>query len=171
LSIFRIGDKSYHFSRFPVYARSGWLIPQPDEPVPAYSSDIIRIRANDLMVQHPNKLTIRSVSSYSYNCVGMIFASRRAYIEITHINRILREDGFHQISINEITVGDIVLYKFRSQPSHVAIVTGVTGSIGHKIDVRVLSKWGLDAEFEHFMENVPRATLGEPAEFYTERVI
>jgi hypothetical protein len=98
----------------------------------------------------------------------MIFAARRAYIEIDHIYDILREDGYRRIPLDDVTVSDVVLYKHGPEPSHVGLVTALVGRIGDTLSVKVLSKWGLEGEFEHFMENVPDR-LGKPVEFYTER--
>jgi hypothetical protein len=97
----------------------------------------------------------------------MIFASRRAVIEIGHIYAILREDGYRRIQLRDVVVGDVVLYRDAIEPTHVALVTAVD-RVGDTVSVRVISKWGLDPEFEHFMENVP-PRLGVPVEFYTER--
>jgi hypothetical protein len=97
----------------------------------------------------------------------MIFASRRAYIEIDHIYEILRHDGYYPIAREDVAIGDVVLYKKHGDPIHVALVVDV-GRIGDSISMRVLSKWGLDGEFEHLAENVPDS-LGTPIEFYTER--
>ena len=110
---------------------------------------------------------MRSASPHPYNCVGMIFTSRRAVIEIDHIYAILREDGYRRITLQDVIVGDVVLYRDAVEPTHVALVT-LIDRIGNSLNVRVISKWGLDPEFEHFMENVP-ARLGVPVEFYTER--
>jgi cell wall-associated NlpC family hydrolase len=97
----------------------------------------------------------------------MIFAARRAFIDIDYVYNILRDDGYRLVDSDEVVPGDVVLYKQGDEPSHVALVIA-TGRIGNVLSVRVISKWGLDAEFEHFMENVP-AQLGVPSEFYSER--
>jgi hypothetical protein len=108
------------FYKFPIYARSGWEIPQPDEYIPEKSIEELRIKANELMRQR-RELVLRSVSPHLYNCVGMVFASRRAVIEIDHIYQILREDGYRAIRYNEILAGDVVLYKtIMSQPMWVS---------------------------------------------------
>lgn len=60
-------------------------------------------------------------------------------------------------------------YRLGNEPSHIALATTV-GRLGNTMSVKVISKWGLDPEFEHFMENVPER-LGRPVEFYTDRRI
>ncbi len=154
--------------RYPIHARSGWEIPQPTEEIEVRSPEIMRIRGQEWQAWRRG-VTLRSASSHPYNCVGMIFASRRAVIEIDHIYDILREDGYRRIQLRDVVVGDMVLYRDTVEPTHVALVTAID-AIGDTLSVRVLSKWGLDPEFEHFMENVP-ARLGVPMEFYTERQV
>jgi hypothetical protein len=98
----------------------------------------------------------------------LVFASRHAWIDIDHIYDILREDGYRQIPVGDVMIGDVVLYRDNEGDlSHVALVVTVDRSIGESI--RVVSKWGKDPEFIHFMENVP-VRLGHPTEFWTERV-
>src|SRR5688572_5232203 len=100
--------------------------------------------------------------------MGLVFANRRAWIEIDYIYDVLREDGYHQIRQDQVKSGDIVLYKDEKQfPVHVGLIIFVDFSIGTTI--RIISKWGLDPEFYHFMENVPYQ-LGKPAEFWTDRI-
>lgn len=112
----------------------------------------------------------RSLSLHGYNCVGMIFACRRAWINITEIDNLLSEDGYKKIPKESLTVGDLVLYKYDTgEPAHIALIYAVE-NIGHTLNIRVISKWGSYPEFLHFMERVPE-DLGKPLEFYTERVM
>jgi hypothetical protein len=147
-----------------IYARSGK--PIPCENVEIDPLKLTQIRGQELMSWRRN-LIIRSISNYPYNCVGMIFASRRAWIEIDYIYEILREEGYRQIPQSEIMAGDMVLYKNRNAPTHVALIVDIDRSIGDSI--RVISKWGKDPEFIHFQENVPDI-LGKPVEYWTERM-
>jgi hypothetical protein len=66
--------------------------------------------------------------------------------------------------------GDVVLYKQGDEPAHVAVVLMVARPhpTSATLDIKVLSKWGLEAEFIHFAEDVPY-WLGRPLEYYTER--
>lgn len=158
----------------PIYARSGWEIPQPSvQELAEYSQKIhptlVRTRTEQLVVERRKRnhsdIQIRSMPDFLYNCVGMIFASRRAFIEIQHIYAILREDGYREISREDVTIGDIVLYYDNKGPSHVGLVILVD-----PLGIRVLSKWGIDGELEHLEENVPPG-LGRPVEYYTERIL
>lgn len=158
---------------FPVYTRSGWQIPSPkaEEKLHIKRQDekLINIRAQALLNKCKQEAQIRSVSAYLYNCAGMVFASRRIWIDIDHVSRILREDGYRRISRDDVMIGDVVLYKSGGEPAHVGIIIAVNRyPTGKHVDIKVLSKWGLDAEFIHFIEDVP-PNLGVPVEFYTER--
>ena len=162
MSILLPGRQPPDTNEHPIYARSGWEIPQkyllPD--------DRILIRTRELTRWCP-KAIVRSVSPYPYNCVGMIFAARRAWIEIDHVYKILNEDGYRSIPFEAIIEGDIVLYEYNGSPAHVGVIMIIDRSFGPNI--RVLSKWGKDAEFIHFIENVPEQ-LGKPTRYYTDRV-
>lgn len=50
-------------------------------------------------------LKIRSVSEYPYNCVGMVFCSRRASVDIKHIYDILTQDGYNEINRDKLIPG------------------------------------------------------------------
>ncbi len=169
MSILIPGRSSFNPSeKKPIYARSGWPIPIENPPM-----GDIRLMANrskELSNWFPTA-RIRSISVYPYNCVGMIFAARRAWIEIDHIYDILNQDGYHLINRQSVVEGDIVLYKYRAEPTHVGIIiasapVSLTSTI---LNIQVLSKWGRDPEFIHFIEDVP-SLIGQPSEFYSERV-
>jgi len=126
----------------------------------------MQIRAQVLMKDRPG-LILRSIDGYPYNCVGLIFTSRRSWIEIDYIHELLEADGYANIQRNDVTQGDVVLYLSGNEPVHVALVIEVE-TIGQERSIKVISKWGKDAEFIHFAENVPE-TLGRPVRFYTDR--
>ena len=164
-------------TRKPIYARSGALIPQ------AYHSDILNAsigqtteavkRRTDYLLGVMSKkgkrnCVVRSFSSYLYNCVGMIFASRRAWIEINEIYSIFQEDGYHKIKYGDLGVGDIVVYTLEKSPEHVGLVTNVLRKRGEISSVVVLSKWGRDAEVLHPLHVVP-ASFGSASEFWSEK--
>ncbi len=167
--------------RKPIYARSGALIQQTDfqdllhARIAQTVEDVQRrtdIVLKDLSRNGKRISVVRSCSSYLYNCVGMIFASRRAWIEINEIYHIFREDGFCKISFDKLSVGDIVVYTSDMAPAHVGLVTTVRrtdGNYGKISSVEVLSKWGRDAEILHPMHSVP-STLGTASEFWSEKV-
>jgi hypothetical protein len=97
----------------------------------------------------------------------MIFAARRAWIEIDHIERLLMEDGYTRVERNDVMSGDIVLYRWNGEPAHVGLITAVE-PFGAARNILVISKWGRDAEFIHHEENVAEL-MGKPSEYYTDR--
>ena len=160
----------------PIFARNGWEIPQPNPLVldmHRQPEDLIRIRTvalvDDMLRKGMSGLIIRSVSSHLYDCVGMIFASRRAWIDINHMVQILSADGYQKIAKDELSVGDVVVYTIGEKRTHVGLVTCIQPRLGKIPNIRVLSKWGKDGEVEHQMEDVP-PLLGQPNEFWTERI-
>lgn len=164
--------------QYPVYARSGWEIPQVSPSELRYllgeqTLELVRLRTETVLVARgksdKSPIKIRSLSPFYYNCVGMIFASRRAFIEIDYIYDILEHDGYRGIGRNAVTAGDVVVYKDSGQPTHVALVIE-TVLVGSSVSIKVLSKWGKDGELEHLVENVP-PQLGRPLEFFTERLV
>ena len=160
----------------PVFARNGWEIPQPNPLVLEkfrQTEELVRIQTvelvDDLLRKGKTGLHIRSVSAHLYDCVGMVFANRRAWIDIEHIGKILRSDDYQPVSIDDLIVGDIVVYTLGTKRVHVGLVTRVLSSMGSVTNVRVLSKWGKHGEVEHRLEDVPYY-LGQPSEYWSERV-
>lgn len=148
-----------------IRTRSGTEIPCSDYL--SLSPEKIQLNAQEILSWRPNA-RLRSIDVYPYNCVGMIFAARRAWIEIDHIYDLLRGDSFRQISEGEVMVGDLILYiDANNEPAHIGLIITVD-LIGVAKNIRVMSKWGKDAEFIHFIEDVP-AQMGKPMKFYTDR--
>lgn len=130
----------------------------------------VRMKAAwDIWKKKHATLALRSLSS-SYNCVGMLFASRRTWVEPDHLGTILREDGFRKIAVSEVVLGDIVVYRDASGGfAHVGLVLSKTPDVEHASwKVSVLSQWGIDGEYFHDANDVPDL-LGTPQEYWTER--
>ena len=153
-------------------ARSGWPIPIPTfvvtDKIPSKATfGLVRIRTNalvnDMNAKGKPRLKIRSVSEYPYNCVGMVFCSRRASVDIEHIYDILTQDGYNEIRKDELVPGDLVLYTYQDEPSHIGMVSCVSS-----YELLVLSKWGKDGEVEHDYRQVPDE-LGNPTAYYSTR--
>lgn len=161
--------------RKPVYSQQRKEIPQLDFEDYKYwikmqSTAEVR-RSVDLYLRDLplDKCYVRSISPFMYNCVGLIFASRRAWIEIDELKQILSEDNYRQITFEEICCGDIVIYSKNKRRIHVGLVTSVQ-RIGSRIGpVKVLSKWGRSAEVEHDIGVVPK-DYGIHSEYWSERV-
>ena len=164
--------------RMPVYARSGWEIPQLQWREVIYHSlmqteTFVGQRTDSLLSDMARKSKrierVRSVSPYFYNCVGMIFANRRAWIEIEELGDIFREDGYTRITFQQLEIGDIVTYAYNGALEHVGLVTHVERLEDGVAGVTVLSKWGKDAEIIHPIGVVP-ARFGTPSDFWSERI-
>jgi len=152
-----------------ICTRSGWKIPELEEPLPSHPffNDVEQFTR--FYLHKFVGLKVRSKSEYPYNCVGMVFSSRRAAINPSYLNKILQEDNYRPISRNEVQVGDVVVYSYRNELSHVGIILKVE-LIGQTPIFTVMSKWGdVAPEFVHLIDQVPEV-LGEPIAFYTDRV-
>lgn len=107
-----------------------------------------------------------------YNCMGMVFAARRTWIDPEEIRLILEDDDYRRVSdASELMPGDVVVYRTDDgSVSHVGVISEV------QIDIReasrrivVLSQWGREGEYFHGVDDVnPR--LGKPTEYWTDRV-
>ncbi len=108
-----------------------------------------------------------------YNCYGLVFASRRTWIDISEdvegeVRNILADDRYSKLpSSAALQIGDVVLYKDHSDSlTHAAIVLNVP--IAPREDIKVISQWGAGGEYIHNMTDVI-ATYGQPSEFWTDR--
>ena len=150
-------------------ARSGWPIPNE---VCAEKADVA-LRAGRAMWEgmYP-RLRFRSISN-TYNCVGLVVASRRAWVDPEHLLQVLREDGYRKLAdVVETESGDIVIYQADNddEPAHVAVVVRKQPIVPgvSEDNLIVLSKWGAFGEYEHESLHVPKV-YGRPAQFWTHR--
>jgi hypothetical protein len=122
-----------------------------------------------LIIDKHSSARLRSLTA-TYNCYGMAFANRRTCIEPIHVQMILDDDGYQEVSLKDVMPGDIVIYRDRGgEISHVAVV------VCHEKDVAnaqwkttVLSQWGADGEYVHDHRDV-NEMLGKPDKFYSEK--
>jgi hypothetical protein len=106
--------------------------------------------------------------SATYNCFGLVFASRRTWIHEEALDLILRDDGYRRVDVPWI--GDVVIYRDNDDNvNHVGIVVGLNvDSMGGQPEILVLSKWGADGEYLHRHDHVP-GLFGARVEYWTER--
>ncbi len=114
----------------------------------------------------------RSISSV-YNCMGMVFAARRTWVDNDELTKILSDDDYSFVSDQaDIKMGDIAVYRDSADDvTHVGIVLErkiVEG--GTDPGIVVLSKWGPKGEYVHPINVVP-VIYGHPSEFWTDRRI
>lgn len=103
------------------------------------------------------RIEIRSSPNPRYNCHGMTFASRRTQVfETDEIEKILHDDKYEEVSLDEVLPGDVVLYFDESgyDIEHSGVVvtrpTPETLRIPH-----VYSKWGKGPEVIHPLNGCP----------------
>jgi hypothetical protein len=128
-----------------------------------------------LQAGHRHVLTVsptarcRSLTSM-YNCVGMVFASRRTSVATEHLEVILSDDGYRPVSQEKAMEGDVVVYRRNNVPQHVGIIYQLEKSLhsGQVINTWVLSTWGHLGEYIHRIAEVPNA-YGDAREFWSER--
>jgi hypothetical protein len=118
---------------------------------------------------HPTA-RMRSLSA-TYNCIGMVVASRRAWVDTSDLLRVLQEDGLRLLAEGDLPAnGDVVVYRRDGAVTHAGLIIACNVLIaGNRVDpFRVLSQWGADGEYEHDSGDVPQA-LGSPVEYWTDR--
>ncbi len=117
---------------------------------------------------------LRSKPTKNYNCHGLAYANRRAWIQSDQqfdpsshqvdpttqlILDILRDDGYQPISQSEVEIGDIVLYRDGTggRIFHSGIVVAVDSLLGNPTNdiLLIMSKWGPYGEYLHAPFEVP----------------
>jgi hypothetical protein len=120
--------------------------------------------------EYPNA-RLRSATAV-YNCMGLVFASRRTWIDPVHLAAILKDDDYRKLAgPHEVQTGDIVVYLNREDrsASHVGVVVKIEPEIANASwNIMVMSQWGADGEYFHFVNDVPKL-LGEPNQYWTDR--
>ena len=125
--------------------------------------------AVELITSRYSTARLRSRSS-QYNCVGMVLASRRVWVEIDYLMQILTDDGYREIAIQRVKAGDLVIYREPDRTiTHVGQVWSHDPVVANgSWKTIVLSQWGQDGEYFHEVNDVhPR--LGHASEYWTER--
>jgi len=161
----------------PIYLRSGDPIALPEhtkyvilrEYLVAHTvAENTRI-AREALGSKKSDVKIRSVSEYPYNCVGMVLGNRRAWIDLDSekIEAYLTKDGYRKISKEELSVGDVVLYKQGEEFTHIGVVIFVDRK--NVNNVWIMSKWGFAGEMIHHVLDVPKG-YGRVCLYWTERV-
>jgi hypothetical protein len=107
-----------------------------------------------------------------YNCVGLLFASRRTTVDVRHLPMILQDDGYRAVPELGVVEGDIVIYRRNGRISHVGMVLELRDASirldRSRIEIWVLSQWGEDGEYIHKLREVP-SIYGDDLQFWSER--
>jgi len=157
----RVGDS------IPLATRNGWSI--PNETRMERISISLKAGEQFWRDEHPDA-RLRS-STATYNCYGMVFASRRTWVDVEYIGKILKYDSYKRIDETEIELGDIVVYRDeeRDEITHVGIIADKMLIYKEgKWDLWIMSKWGEAGEYIHRIDDVPD-TYGNLYEFWSER--
>lgn len=126
--------------------------------LPARLAEIERLLIN----AHPGAQLLFSTGLY--NCGGLIFGSRRVWIEPDQFRKILADDGYRPVTAPP-KPGDVVLYGTPEKGvDHVGVVHHMFIAYPPqrpKPEVWVRSKWGEGGEYVHEIHDVPKQ-FGEP---------
>jgi len=151
---------------FPLATKRGTPIPNLQKPEHSPEKARTLIDFHDRNFQH---LQRRSISA-TYNCIGMVFASRRTFVDTKHVKVLLAEDGYRKIAEFEARRGDVIVYRntVNNEVVHVGVL--IT-EIPDEAEWLILSKWGPGGEYFHkkrqtyplYLENVE-------FEYWTERI-
>jgi hypothetical protein len=104
--------------------------------------------------------------------MGLVFATRRTWVDTDQLELILREDAYRRIPLAEAQVGDVIVY---TQGDTVpAVHVGVVQRRERDLAVgqwrfEILSQWGADGEYLHDISDVHEA-LGAPTQAWTDRL-
>lgn len=160
----------------PIYLRSGDPIELPEHVEYVSLLEYLRNttvmsfteRALELLGARKNNVRVRSISEYPYNCVGMVLANRRAWIDMDsdQIEKILAKDGYKKVLPKELSVGDVVLYEKDNEFTHIGMIISVDRQ--NAANTWVLSKWGFAGEVIHHLHDVP-SDYGLGRYFWSER--
>ena len=102
-------------------------------------------------------LVERTAPTGFYNCHGMTFASRRAWVygEGNIINFILQDDSYEEVPQSVVLPGDIILYF--GEGNEGVIHSGVVVEVSQFLRgiYKIYSKWAQSAEFLHWAHQTP----------------
>lgn len=102
-----------------------------------------------------SNVIFRSRPTAVYNCHGLTFASKRTGIhETEEVYKILKDDNYKEVSLNEVLPGDIILY-FSSDGDieHSGVIISEPEPM--LLIPKVYSKWGKYCEAIHYANMCP----------------
>jgi hypothetical protein len=108
------------------------------------------ILSDDYRKDYPGGRHRPTSSSRKYNCHGLTFASRRTWIaKALEVKKILEEDEYVLVNVQDVMPGDIVVYSQNGDAEHSGIV------IASGFVPVILSKWGPAHEVIHKVNDCP----------------
>ena len=140
--------------------RQHWQIPNDFRLRDAAPESLAALREEFKKI-HPHARPV--CSSALYNCGGLVFGSRRVWIDPEHFRQILEDDGYEPVT-DPARPGDIVLYGTSPESiDHVGVVhhVPIASSSHEPHEIWVHSQWGGVGEYVHEMSDVPEQ-FGRP---------
>jgi len=112
---------------------------------------------------------LRSATSV-YNCMGLVFGSRRTWIFPDQLTKILTDDEYKKLSgPEEVEIGDVVIYHDEEgRPNHIGVVTDKSFNAQLNPIITVTSQWGAAGEYIHPVDGAPEF-YGRRVEYWTDR--
>lgn len=117
-----------------------------------------------------SSVTIRRGPTGTFNCHGLVFASRRTMIEDSpEVQRLIDEDGYVKVAPQDVKAGDLIVYVRNGDYEHSGIVidAGPGRYIGGLLVPLVVSKWGSFWEVIHSANQCPYNFMG--VEYYRQQ--
>ena len=110
------------------------------------------LAVDDWIKRYP-KADHRVRSSRKYNCHGLSFASRRTWIKDSgEIAKILQDDDYSEIPLDQIKPGDFAVYWKDGDYEH----SGIIVEVGENPKMaKILGKWGFCHEVVHWANYCP----------------
>lgn len=149
-----------------LHTRNRWLIPNDVAPE---KNPVCQRESINIWRERLPDAKLRSITA-KYNCMGMVFASRRAHVWPEHFQKIREDDGYRLVEREgDVQIGDVVVYLDDGEVTHVGIIITKRGNIAEaRFEFEVMSKWGHDGEYIHPLMVVP-SIFGKDVQFYTDR--
>jgi hypothetical protein len=107
-------------------------------------------------LQFPLEVQERRGPTLDYNCHGLTFLVRRAWLaDDDALGTVLADDGYDDVSLDRVLPGDIVVYEYpNGKIEHTGIVIHVDTRVMPRMPY-IMSKWGDAGEYIHAVNNSP----------------
>ena len=141
----------------------------PNQKRPEWHPDDLR-EALQMCLRDFPMIEARSVTAI-YNCVGMVFATRRTWVEPNLVPTLLSDDGYRPLNrLEDGQVGDVAIYRTADNDiEHIGLIAERREDLeAATVSHRIMSKWGPWAEFLHEPDHV-YSSYGELREIWTDR--
>lgn len=105
----------------------------------------ILLLADDVRRRFPRAIHRPTRPTDRYNCHGLTFAARRTGIcDPSEVEKIIREDDYKVVSVQDVCAGEIAIYRSAVEVIHSGIVAMIRDGVPW-----ILSKWGKLHEVVH----------------------